>query len=59
MITPEVGISPYIGVCVYIMPIFGNMFRNQFYTKMHGVNNNVKFNAMINLGKWLREKEHF
>jgi len=51
MITPEVGISPYIGVCVYIMPIFGNMFRNQFYTKMHGVNNNVKFNAMINLGK--------
>lgn len=51
IITHEVRISPHIGVCVYVTPTFGIMFRKQFYIKMHGVKNNVKFNARINLGK--------
>lgn len=51
VITPEVRVSPYIGVRVYVTPNLGNTFRKQFYIKMHGVNNSVKFNAMSNLGK--------
>lgn len=30
IIIPEVRISPYVGVCVYVMPSFGNTFRKQF-----------------------------
>jgi hypothetical protein len=58
MIKPEVRISPYIGVCVYVTLTLGNTFWKQFYLKMHSVKT-MKFNTMINLGKWLRENEQF